>query len=221
MLKAVQEFKKGTGVSPAWIRAIEVKLSRPSLDSREIEAIATNFANKVEKFATNQPPASGPAVPFAPVIVPVASGLGPAPSAALSQLNEKNIRNKSLEDLVKFRRSYPAQKNAINKYLAPKIEQRLSNAGRTGTSSIREVLRYVKNVPNLPGKDKLFDIIESRIQDIEYEARNNPMVAKERLRRFRSAIGYTGGLFGNRNIGRIFSNAEREYNRKILDNITE
>jgi len=135
-----------------------------------------------------------------------------------NQLTDATLRNKSLEDLVKFRRNYPTQKNMINKYLGPKIEQRLSNAGRAGTSSIREVLRYMKNVPNLPGKDRLFDIIESRIQDIEYEANRNPMVAKERLRRFRSAIGYTGGLFGNRNLGRMFSNAEREYNRKILDN---
>ena len=211
--KALQEFKKSTGVSPAWIQAIELSLARPSLDALQIEAIAKNFANKVEKFATNQPPSSGPPVPPVPVIGP-----GPAPQPPINQLNETTLRNKSLEDLVKIRRTYPAKKNVINRYLGSKIEQRLSNAGRTGTSSIREVLRLVKNVPNLPGKDKLFDIIESRVQDIESEARNNPMVAKERLRRFRSAIGYTGGLFGNRNIGRIFSNAEREYNRKILDN---
>ena len=210
--KAIQEFKS-TGVSVPWIQSVELELILAKTES-QIEAIAKKFANQVANFATGQLPSSGPPV----LPVPVPGPPGPAPTPPINQLNETTLRNKSLEDLVKFRRTYPAKKNVINRYLGPKIEQRLSNSGRTGTSSIREVLRHVKNVPNLPGKDKLFDIIESRVQDIEYEARNNPMVAKERLRRFRSAIGYTGGLFGNRNIGRIFSNAEREYNRKILDN---
>ena len=154
-----------------------------------------------------------------PPIAPVPGNGAPAPPPLNKWLEDsKNMNRKSIQNLVKLRRNYPARKSDINRFLGEKVEKLISNSGRSGTSSIKEVLRLMKNVPNLPGKDSVFDLIEQRIQDIEYDARNNPVTAKERLRRFKSSIGYSGGLFGNRNLGRIFSNAEREYNRKIADN---
>ena len=205
---------KRSGVSPPWIGAIEIRL-RNAKNNVAVSQIARNFANKVEQLSLEN---SGRMM--VPPIAPVPGIGAPAPPPPLNKWLEdsKNMNRKSIQNLVKLRRNYPARKSDINRFLGEKVEKLISNSGRSGTSSIKEVLRLMKNVPNLPGKDRVFDLIEQRIQDIEYDARNNPVTAKERLRRFKSSIGYSGGLFGNRNLGRIFSNAEREYNRKIADN---
>ena len=204
---------KRSGVSPPWIGAIEIRL-RNAKNNAAVSQIARNFANKVEQLSLGN---SGRMM--VPPIAPVPGNGAPAPPPLNKWLEDsKNMNRKSIQNLVKLRRNYPARKSDINRFLGEKVEKLISNSGRSGTSSIKEVLRLMKNVPNLPGKDRVFDLIEQRIQDIEYDARNNPVTAKERLRRFKSSIGYSGGLFGNRNLGRIFSNAEREYNRKIADN---
>jgi hypothetical protein len=221
--KSKSDVRKGlnqfvaTGVSAPWVQAIKLRLNRATTPE-EVSKIAKNFANRVEGFATGN--VSGAVIPPLIKVPP----LGPAPPPPPPSFNNKwfedskNMNRKSIQNLVKLRRNYPARKSDINRFLGEKVEKLVSNSGRSGTSSIKEVLRLMKNVPNLPGKDRVFDLIEQRIQDIEYDARNNPVTAKERLRRFKSSIGYSGGLFGNRNLGRIFSNAEREYNRKIADN---
>ena len=220
--KSKSDVRKGlnqfvaTGVSAPWVQAIKLRLNRATTPE-EVSNIAKNFANRVEGFATGN--VSGAVIPPLIKVPP----LGPAPPPPPSFNNKwfedsKNMNRKSIQNLVKLRRNYPARKSDINRFLGEKVEKLISNSGRSGTSSIKEVLRLMKNVPNLPGKDSVFDLIEQRIQGIEYDARNNPVTAKERLRRFKSSIGYSGGLFGNRNLGRIFSNAEREYNRKIADN---
>jgi len=203
-----------TGVSAPWVQAIKLRLNRATTND-DVSQIARNFANRVERFATGN--ASGGAPPIA---LPVPIGPPPPPPSSNTKwiTDSKNINRKSIQNLVKLRRNHPTRKSDINRVLGEKVERLLSNSGRSGTSSIKEILRLMKNAPNLPGKDRVFDLIEQRIQNIEYNARNNPVVAKERLRRLKSSIGYSGGLFGNRNLGRIFSNAEREYNRKIADN---
>jgi hypothetical protein len=213
--KGLNQFV-ATGVSAPWVQAIKLRLNRATTPE-EVSQIAKNFASRVESFATGN--VSGAAIH--PLIN--APPLGPAPPPPPSFNNKwledsKNMNRKSIQNLVKLRRNHPTRKSDINRVLGEKVEKLVSNSGRSGTSSIKEILRLMKNVPNLPGKDRVFDLIEQRIQDIEYDARNNPVTAKDKLRRFKSAIGYSGGLFGNRNIGRIFSNAEQEYNRKIADN---
>ena len=205
-----------TGVSAPWVQAIKLRLNRATTPE-EVSRIAKNFASRVEGFATGN--VSGAAIP--PLVnVPPLGPAPPPPPSFNNKWNEdsKNMNRKSIQNLVKLRRNHPTRKSDINRVLGEKVEKLVSNSGRSGTSSIKEILRLMKNVPNLPGKDRVFDLIEQRIQDIEYDARNNPVTAKERLRRFKSSIGYSGGLFGNRNLGRIFSNAEQEYNRKIADN---
>ena len=220
--KSKSDVRKGlnqfvaTGVSAPWVQAIKLRLNRATTPE-EVSKIAKNFASRVEGFATGNVP--GAAIPPLVNVPP----LGPAPPPPPSFNNKwsedsKNMNRKSIQNLVKLRRNHPTRKSDINRVLGEKVEKLVSNSGRSGTSSIKEILRLMKNVPNLPGKDRVFDLIEQRIQDIEYDARNNPVTAKERLRRFKSSIGYSGGLFGNRNLGRIFSNAEQEYNRKIADN---
>ena len=212
--KQLNQFE-AKGVSAPWVQAIRLRLNR-ARTPEEISQISKNFANKVEGFATGN--ISGAMIP--PVAQAPPLGPAPAPPPPINKWLEdsKNMNRKSIQNLVKLRRNYPTRKSDINRALGEKVEKLISNSGRSGTSSIKEILRLMKSVPNLPGKDRVFDLIEQRIQDIEYDARNNPVTAKERLRRFKSSIGYSGGLFGNRNLGRIFSNAEREYNRKIADN---
>ena len=220
--KSKSDVRKGlnqfvaTGVSAPWVQAIKLRLNRATTPE-EVSRIAKNFASRVEGFATGNVP--GAAIP--PLVnVPPLGPAPPPPPSFNNKWNEdsKNMNRKSIQNLVKLRRNHPTRKSDINRVLGEKVEKLVSNSGRSGTSSIKEILRLMKNVPNLPGKDRVFDLIEQRIQDIEYDARNNPVTAKERLRRFKSSIGYSGGLFGNRNLGRIFSNAEQEYNRKIADN---
>jgi hypothetical protein len=120
----------------------------------------------------------------------------------------------SIEKLIELRKKYPSKKTEIDLVLGFKIEELLSRSSRYGTTGLRTVLRYLKAVPNLPGKDGIYDLVSQRIQEIDSESRNDPVRAKEKLRRFKSNIGY----FGNRNLGRIFSNAERNYNKRIADN---
>ena len=210
--RGLEELER-TGVSPPWIGAIKIRL-RNAKSSAEVSKIARNFANQVENLSI------GPRNVRVPALVPVPAIAAPAPPARKTNKNfpNKNLNNMSLESLVSLRRKYPIHKEIIDQALGPKVESLLSRNSRYGTSGIKTILKFLKNAPNLPGKDRVFDLVEQRIQEIEYDAHNNPVTAKEKLRRFKSTIGYTGGLFGNRNIGRIFSNAEREYNRKIADN---
>jgi len=209
------------GVRPVWISAIKLRL-RTAKSPQNFEKISNDFAKAIEAQASGN--SSGAAAAASrPNGGPVGAGVPVAFGGKTNQNWEKNVRNKSLdnmslETLVSLRRKYPSKKEEIDQALGPKVESLLSRNSRYGTSGIKTILKFLKNAPNLPGKDRVFDLVEQRIQEIEYDARNNPVTAKEKLRRFRSAIGYTGGLFGNRNIGRIFANAEREYNRKIADN---
>jgi hypothetical protein len=198
-----------------WVASIRQRL-RTANTQQSFEKISDDFANAVAKQSSGNTAGAAAAA--------ASSNSGPvALGGKIEQNWEKNVGNKSLdnmslETLASLRRKYPSKKEDIDRALGPKVESILSRNSRYGTSGIKTILKFMKNAPNLPGKDRVYDLIEQRMQDIEYEARNNPVTAKDKLRRFKSAIGYSGGLFGNRNIGRIFSNAEQEYNRKIADN---
>ena len=88
------------------------------------------------------------------------------------------------------------------------------NSGTYGTSTLKQALRYLRNMPNLPGRDRVMDAIRSRIDDIEYRTRDDPRRALEKLQALRRNLG-VGGLFSNSNIRSMFSNAERNYQRRI------
>jgi hypothetical protein len=219
ILAGLRELEKA-GVRPMWVASIRQRL-RTAKTQQNFEKISDDFANAVAKQSSGN--TSGAAAAAAssnggPVGrgVSVAFG-GKTEQNWLKNVGNKSLDNMSLETLASLRRKYPSKKD-IDRALGPKVESLLSRNSRYGTSGIKTILKFMKNAPNLPGKDRVYDLIEQRMQDIEYEARNNPVTAKDKLRRFKSAIGYSGGLFGNRNIGRIFSNAEQEYNRKIADN---
>jgi len=213
-IQAALKELENRGVHPAWVSSIRLRLTTAKTQNN-INKISQDFANAVARQASGntagaQRAAVGPGLPVAPG--------GKINQNWLKEVGNKNLENMSIETLVGLRRKYPSKKEEIDRALGPKVESLLSRNSRYGTSGIKTVLKLMKNAPNLPGKDRVYDLLETRIQDIEYDARNNPVSAKEKLRRFKSAIGYTGGLFANRNIGRIFSNAEAEYNRKIADN---
>jgi hypothetical protein len=220
ILAGINELEKA-GVRQVWTTAIRHRL-RTAKTQENFEKISNDFAKAVEAQATGNTTGAAAAAASSnggPVGRGVSIAFGGKTGQNWAQnVGNKSLDNMSLETLVSLRRKYPSKKEDIDRALGPKVESLLSRNSRYGTSGIKTILKFMKNAPNLPGKDRVYDLIEQRMQDIEYEARNNPVTAKEKLRRFKSAIGYSGGLFGNRNIGRIFSNAEQEYNRKIADN---
>jgi hypothetical protein len=220
ILAGLRELEKA-GVRSAWVASIRQRLLTAKTQ-QNIEKISDDFANAVAKQSSGDT-AGADAAAASSNGGPVGRGVSVAVGGKTNQNWLKNVGNKSLdnmslETLVGLRRKYPSKKEDIDRALGPKVESLLSRNSRYGTSGIKTILKFMKNAPNLPGKDRVYDLIEQRMQDIEYEARNNPVTAKDKLRRFKSAIGYSGGLFANRNLGRIFSNAEQEYNRKIADN---
>jgi hypothetical protein len=157
--------------------------------------------------AVPPPVAPPPAVP--PPAVP------PPAAAPPAQNNKfKNLDKKSLDDLIRFRKANPGNKNKVNTYIEYKMERLLRNAGSYGTSSLKQALRHLRNVPNLPGRDRIIETVRARIDEIEYRTRNDPRRALEKLQALRRNLG-AGGMFSNSNIRSMFANAERNYQRRV------
>ena len=138
---------------------------------------------------------------------PAAAAAAPAPATQNNKF--KNLDKKSLDDLIRFRKANPANKNKVNTYIEYKMERLLRNAGAYGTSSLKTAMRHLRNVPNLPGRDRIIETVRARIDEIEYRTRNDPRRALEKLRNLKRDIGS-----GNQNIRSMFSNAERNYQRR-------
>ena len=139
---------------------------------------------------------------------PAAAAAAPAPATQNNKF--KNLDKKSLDDLIRFRKANPANKNKVNTYIEYKMERLLRNAGAYGTSSLKTAMRHLRNVPNLPGRDRIIETVRARIDEIEYRTRNDPRRALEKLRNLKRDIGS-----GNQNIRSMFSNAERNYQRRV------
>jgi len=140
-----------------------------------------------------------------------------APAAAPENTRFKNLKSKSLEDLVKLRKvpnGPPGSREQVNSLIFEKMNRLVRNSGTYGTSTLKQALRYLRNVPNLPGRDRVMDAIRSRIDEIEYRTRDDPRRALEKLQALRRNLG-AGGLFSNSNIRSMFMNAERNYQRRI------
>lgn len=160
-----------------------------------------------QTMAVNQPPPFASEAPAAPA----------APAAAPENTRFKNLTSKSLEDLVKLRKvpnGPPGSRERVNSLISEKMNRLVRNSGTYGTSTLKQALRYLRNMPNLPGRDRVMDAIRSRIDDIEYRTRDDPRRALEKLQALRRNLG-AGGLFSNSNIRSMFSNAERNYQRRI------
>jgi hypothetical protein len=135
----------------------------------------------------------------------------PAVPVPVAQNNKfKNLDKKSLDDLIRFRKANPANKNKVNTYIEYKMDRLLRNAGAYGTSSLKTAMRHLRNVPNLPGRDRIIETVRARIDEIEYRTRDDPRRALEKLRNLKRDIGS-----GNQNIRSMFSNAERNYQRRV------
>ena len=148
------------------------------------------------------------AVPPPPPPPPAAAAAAPAPATQNNKF--KNLDKKSLDDLIRFRKANPANKNKVNTYIEYKMDRLLRNAGAYGTSSLKTAMRHLRNVPNLPGRDRIIETVRARIDEIEYRTRNDPRRALEKLRNLKRDIGS-----GNQNIRSMFSNAERNYQRRV------
>lgn len=144
------------------------------------------------------------------------TGLAVAPPPPPPSENEyKNLDRRTIEELIKIRKeNAQAPRNKVNAAISYRIEKLVRNSGTYGTSGLKQALRYLRNVPNLPGRDRVMDAIRSRIDEIEYRTRDDPRRALEKLQALRRNLG-AGGLFSNSNIRSMFMNAERNYQRRI------
>jgi len=139
----------------------------------------------------------------------------PPPPPPPSENKYKNLDRRTIEELIKIRKeNAQAPRNKVNAAISYRIEKLVRNSGTYGTSSLKQALRYLRNVPNLPGRDRVMDAIRSRIDEIEYRTRDDPRRALEKLQALRRNLG-AGGLFSNSNIRSMFMNAERNYQRRI------
>ena len=188
--------------------------SRPSSRTRMDPAAAKAQAQAAEKAAAeakaaaDKAAAEKAAAEKAQAQAAVSAAAAPAPATQNNKF--KNLDKKSLDDLIRFRKANPANKNKVNTYIEYKMERLLRNAGAYGTSSLKTAMRHLRNVPNLPGRDRIIETVRARIDEIEYRTRNDPRRALEKLRNLKRDIGS-----GNQNIRSMFSNAERNYQRRV------
>ena len=221
----VFEAPSGTGVSTRTSSRPNVVLprvpsrlsglfSRPSSRTRMDPAAAKAQAQAAEKAAAeakaaaDKAAAEKAAAEKAQAQAAVSAAAAPAPATQNNKF--KNLDKKSLDDLIRFRKANPANKNKVNTYIEYKMERLLRNAGAYGTSSLKTAMRHLRNVPNLPGRDRIIETVRARIDEIEYRTRNDPRRALEKLRNLKRDIGS-----GNQNIRSMFSNAERNYQRRV------
>ena len=162
----------------------------------------------MEAAAVTTQAAAVPPVPAVPPTQAAAAAAAPAPATQNNKF--KNLDKKSLDDLIRFRKANPANKNKVNTYIEYKMDRLLRNAGAYGTSSLKTAMRHLRNVPNLPGRDRIIETVRARIDEIEYRTRDDPRRALEKLRNLKRDIGS-----GNQNIRSMFSNAERNYQRRV------
>ena len=211
----VFEAPSGTGVSTRTSSRPNVVLtgpgvstrtsSRPSVDLPRVPRLPGGLFSGPSS-STRMDPAAAPAPPPPPP--PAAAAAAPAPATQNNKF--KNLDKKSLDDLIRFRKANPANKNKVNTYIEYKMDRLLRNAGAYGTSSLKTAMRHLRNVPNLPGRDRIIETVRARIDEIEYRTRNDPRRALEKLRNLKRDIGS-----GNQNIRSMFSNAERNYQRRV------
>ena len=206
----VFEAPSGTGVSTRTSSRPNVVLtgpgvstrtsSRPNVDLPRVPSRPSGlFSRPSSRTRMEVPPPPPP---------PAAAAAAPAPATQNNKF--KNLDKKSLDDLIRFRKANPANKNKVNTYIEYKMERLLRNAGAYGTSSLKTAMRHLRNVPNLPGRDRIIETVRARIDEIEYRTRNDPRRALEKLRNLKRDIGS-----GNQNIRSMFSNAERNYQRRV------
>ena len=206
----VFEAPSGTGVSTRTSSRPNVVLtgpgvstrtsSRPNVDLPRVPSRPSGlFSRPSSRTRMEVPPPPPP---------PAAAAAAPAPATQNNKF--KNLDKKSLDDLIRFRKANPANKNKVNTYIEYKMDRLLRNAGAYGTSSLKTAMRHLRNVPNLPGRDRIIETVRARIDEIEYRTRNDPRRALEKLRNLKRDIGS-----GNQNIRSMFSNAERNYQRRV------
>ena len=206
----VFEAPSGTGVSTRTSSRPNVVLTGPGVSTRtssrrnvDLPRVPSRpsglFSRPSSRTRMEVPPPPPP---------PAAAAAAPAPATQNNKF--KNLDKKSLDDLIRFRKANPANKNKVNTYIEYKMERLLRNAGAYGTSSLKTAMRHLRNVPNLPGRDRIIETVRARIDEIEYRTRNDPRRALEKLRNLKRDIGS-----GNQNIRSMFSNAERNYQRRV------
>ena len=207
----VFEAPSGTGVSTRTSSRPNVVLTGPGVSTRTSSRpnVVLPRAPRLSGGLFSRPSSSTRMeVPPPPPPPPAAAAAAPAPATQNNKF--KNLDKKSLDDLIRFRKANPANKNKVNTYIEYKMERLLRNAGAYGTSSLKTAMRHLRNVPNLPGRDRIIETVRARIDEIEYRTRNDPRRALEKLRNLKRDIGS-----GNQNIRSMFSNAERNYQRRV------
>ena len=212
----VFEAPSGTGVSTRTSSRPNVVLTGPGVSTRT--SSRPNVVLTGPGVSTRKPrlpgglfsrPSSRTRMEAA--VAPTQAAAVPAVPAPVAQNNKfKNLDKKSLDDLIRFRKANPANKNKVNTYIEYKMDRLLRNAGAYGTSSLKTAMRHLRNVPNLPGRDRIIETVRARIDEIEYRTRDDPRRALEKLRNLKRDIGS-----GNQNIRSMFSNAERNYQRRV------
>ena len=201
----VFEAPSGTGVSTRTSSRPNVVLTGPGVSTRRPRLPGGLFSGPSSSTRMEVPAAALAPPPPPP---PAAAAAAPAPATQNNKF--KNLDKKSLDDLIRFRKANPANKNKVNTYIEYKMDRLLRNAGAYGTSSLKTAMRHLRNVPNLPGRDRIIETVRARIDEIEYRTRNDPRRALEKLRNLKRDIGS-----GNQNIRSMFSNAERNYQRRV------
>ena len=207
----VFEAPSGTGVSTRTSSRPNVVLTGPRVSTRTSSRpnVVLPRVPRLPGGLFSRPSSSTRMeVPPPPPPPPAAAAAAPAPATQNNKF--KNLDKKSLDDLIRFRKANPANKNKVNTYIEYKMERLLRNAGAYGTSSLKTAMRHLRNVPNLPGRDRIIETVRARIDEIEYRTRNDPRRALEKLRNLKRDIGS-----GNQNIRSMFSNAERNYQRRV------
>ena len=195
----VFEAPSGTGVSTRTSSRPNVVLTGPGVSTRKPRLPGGLFSRPSSRTRMEA------------AVAPTQAAAVPAVPAPVAQNNKfKNLDKKSLDDLIRFRKANPANKNKVNTYIEYKMDRLLRNAGAYGTSSLKTAMRHLRNVPNLPGRDRIIETVRARIDEIEYRTRDDPRRALEKLRNLKRDIGS-----GNQNIRSMFSNAERNYQRRV------